>query len=241
MFCYLREVRSMNYELGKPKSGFTEKVRSMNYELRKPKSGFILHNSEFRLPRFGDDRGAAALEGIIVFAVIAGVFLACLLFAQWGTSLQSAHMGSRLLAFDAGDAELARVGKPLNQPAQQIASENWDTLVNSGTAVWLNNMFTLTNRGVSGSVTGTARGRIPGQGSLFAYAPRVLGYHADNWASASDQWAMSDTVVRSFFLHIAYYVGLFRMDPADLDSTTAEPIPHGNAILDTIYQRSGVW
>ena len=188
-----------------------------------------------------DDRGAAALEGLLVFAVVAGVFLSCLLFAQWGSGLQTAHMGARLLAFDAGDIALARVGKQLNQPVQQIASESWDTLVNSGTADWLGGMFTLSNRGVSGGVTGAARGKIPGQASLFSYAPSVLGYQADNWATAADQWAMSDSAVGSFFLHIAYYVGLFRSEPSSLDSTSAEPIPHGNAILDTIYRRTGVW
>jgi hypothetical protein len=183
----------------------------------------------------GDDRGVAALEGILVFALLAGVFLACLLLAQWGTSLQSAHMGARLLAFDAGDAELARLGKPSNQPAQQFASENWDTLVNSVTANWLGNMFTLSNGDVSGSVTGTAHGRVPGQASLFAYAPAVLGYHAHGWTAASDPWGMPESIVQSKFLRIAYHVGLTRTSPGDLDSTSAREIPHGDTVLETIY------
>ena len=216
----------MNYELGKPKSG-------------KPKLGFIFHNSDFRLPRFGDDRGVAALEGILVFALLAGVFLACLLLAQWGSSLQSAQMGARLMAFDAGDAELARLGKPSNVPAQQFTSENWDTLVNSVTANWLGNMFTLSNGDVSGSVTGTARGRAPGQGSLFTYAPAALGYHANGWAAASDPWGMPESVVQSSFLRIAYHVGLTRANPGELDSTSAREIPHGDTVLETIYRLVG--
>lgn len=201
----------------------------------------MFHNSELRIPRFGDDRGAAAIEGIIVFVVLAGVFFACLLFAQWGTSLQSAHMGARLMAFDAGDVALARVGKPLNQPAQQVVSDTWDDQIEHAKGEWLNGMFTLANGEVTGSVTGTSRGRVPGQSSLFSYAPSVLGYQANNWAAASNQWVMSDSSVKSLFLHTAYYIGLYRQELHELDSTCVDPIPHGNAILDTIYKRTGVW
>jgi hypothetical protein len=170
----------------------------------------------------------AALEGILVFALLAGVFLACLLLAQWGTGLQSAQMGARLLAFDAGDADLAKLGKPSNQPAQQFASGNWDTLAH--------NLFTLSRNGdVSGSVTGTAQGRLPGQASLLTFAPASMGYHAHNWTAASDPWGMSESVVQSSFLRIAYYVGLTRASPGELDSTSAREIPHGDTVLETIY------
>lgn len=187
----------------------------------------------------GDDRGVAALEGLLVFALLAGVFLACLFLAQWGTSLQSAQMGARLLAFDAGDVELARLGKPSNQPVQQFTSGNWDTLVNSGTADWLGGMFALSNGDFSGSVTGTAHGRLPGQGSLFEYAPAAMGYHSRGWNAASDPWGMPESVVQSTFLRIAYHVGLTRVSPSELDSTNAREIPPGNAVLETIYGRVG--
>lgn len=216
-----------------------KKVRIVNCELRKPKFGFMLRNSAFRFPWFGDDRGVAALEGVLVFALLAGVFLACLLIAQWGTGVQTAQMGARLMAFDAGDVELARLGKPANQPAQQFASGNWDTLVNSVTANWFGNMFTLSNGDFSGSVTGTQHGRLPGQASLFAYAPATMGYHAYGWAAASNPWGMPESVVQSTFLRIAYHVGLTRAYPGELDSTCAREIPHGDTVLETIYRLLG--
>jgi hypothetical protein len=211
----------------------------MNHELGKPKSGFILHNSDFRFPWFGDDRGVAALEGVLVFALLAGMFLACLLVAQWGTSLQSAQMGARLLAFDAGDVDLAKLGKPANQPVQQFASENWGALVNGVTANWLGNVFTLSDSDVSSSVTGTAHGRLSVQASLFAYARATMGYHALGWAAASDPWGMPESVVQSTFLRIAYHVGLTQTEPGGLDSTCARAIPHGDTVLETIYGLMG--
>jgi hypothetical protein len=177
----------------------------------------------------------AALEGLLVLALFAGLFLAILLISQWGASLQSAHMGARLLAFDAGDVALARLGRPSNQPTQQFTSENWDTLVSNVTANWLRNMYTLSNGGFSGSVTGTAHGRLPGQGSLFGYTPATMGYHANGWAAASDPWGMPESVVRSGFTRIAYRVGLTRVSPNGLDSTCARAIPHGDTVLETIY------
>jgi len=199
----------------------------------------MLRNSAFRLPWFGDDRGVAALEGLLVVALLAGVFFACLLLAQWGTGLQSAQMGARLLAFDAGDADLAKLGKPANQPVQQLASGSWDTLVNHVTADWLGNMFTLSNSNVSGSVTGSARGKLAGQASVFAYAPAAMGYHAYGWAAVSNPWGMPESVVQSTFLRIAYHVGLTRTSPGELDSTCAHEIPHGDTVLETIYRLVG--
>jgi hypothetical protein len=163
------------------------------------------------------------------------VFLAVLLLSQWGASLQSAQMGARLLAFDAGDVELAKLGRPSNQPAQQFTSESWDTLVSSGTANWLASMFTLSNGDFSGSVTGTTHGRLPGQGSLFGYTPATMSYHASGWNTASDPWGMPESVAQSAFIRIAYHVGLTRASPGELDSTCAQQIPHGDTIVETLY------
>jgi hypothetical protein len=182
-----------------------------------------------------DDRGVAALEGLLVVALFAGVFFACLLLGQWGSSLQSAQMGARLLAFDAGDVDLARLGKPSNQPAQQFTSESWDTLANGVTTNWLDNMFTLSNGSFSSSVTGTSYGRLPSEGSLFGYAPAAMGYDAEGWAAASDPWGMPESAVQSTFIRLAYHVGLTRASPGDLDSTCAQQIPHGDTVLETIY------
>jgi hypothetical protein len=186
-----------------------------------------------------DERGVAALEGLLVFGLLAGVFLACLLAAQWGTSLQSAQMGARLLAFDAGDVELARLGRPSSQPVQQYASQTWDTLASAQTAQWLSGMFTLANGDLSGNVTGTAQGRLASGASLFEYVPAAVGFHAHGWSAASDPWDMSESLVSLTFLRLAYTVGLTRMSPGQLDSTCARQIPEGSAILETIYARVG--
>jgi hypothetical protein len=167
------------------------------------------------------------------------VFFACLFLAQWGTSLQSAQMGSRLLAFDAGDVNLAKLGKPANQPVQQFANGSWDTLVNHVTANWLGHMFTLSNGDFSGSVTGTQHGRLAGQASVFAYTPAAMGYRAYGWAAQSNPWVMPESVVQSTFLRIAYHVGLYRSNPGELDSTCAHEIPHGDTVLETIYRLVG--
>jgi hypothetical protein len=187
-----------------------------------------------------DDQGVAALEGVIAVAILVGIFLAALLLGQWGSSLQTAQMGARLLAFDAGDVQLAQLGKASNQAAQQLTSEAWDTLVNSTTASWLSGIFTLSNRDVAGSVSGVSRGRLPGRATLFAYVPATLGYNALNWAAECDPWAMSDTAVRTGFLRLAHHVGLYRVSPAGLDSTSAGAIPHADTVLEIIYGRVGL-
>jgi hypothetical protein len=190
--------------------------------------------------RVADDRGVAALEGLLVVALLAGVMLACLFLVQWGTYLQSAQMGARLMAFDAGDVELARVGKPGNLPTQSFTIEDWQALVSSPGAIWLGGLFSLSDGSYSGSVTGTARGRLPGQGpSLFGYSPATMGYYAHNWAGASNPWGVPESVIKLTFLRIAYNVGRYQVDTSHLTTMNVESIPHQVAILETIYSRVG--
>ena len=186
-----------------------------------------------------DDRGAAAVEGLLVVALLGGLFLAGLLLAQWGIGLQSAQMGARLLAFDVGDVTLARLGKPANLPVQQFTSATWDTLVNRTHADWLSGMFALSNGDFSGSVTGTVHGRIPGQRSMFAYTYKTMGYYSNGWSAASYLWAIPESVLRSTFTRIAYYVGYYRVSPSGLNSTCAQPIPRGDTVLETFYHLVG--
>src|SRR5512137_1507704 len=97
-----------------------------------------------------DDRGAAAIEGVIVVAILAGIFLGALLLGMWGTHLQSAQMGARLLAFDAGDDSLARYGRAGDEATQTFSRGTWDTLAPALPAGWLNTMFVLPNDHFSG-------------------------------------------------------------------------------------------
>ena len=110
-----------------------------------------------------DDRGVAAIEGLLVFALLAGVILGVMLLGQWGTYLQTAQMGARLLAFNAGDSSLAKLGKSANHPVQTLSSKNWDTLAPRVNAAWLHKMYTVSSGDFLGSVTGKARGRLPVQ------------------------------------------------------------------------------
>jgi hypothetical protein len=153
-------------------------------------------------------------------------------------------MGGRLLAFNAGDVTLARLGQPSNQAAELVTSQSWDSLLKTMAVSWLGdsiqNLFTLSNGNVAGTVTGAAKGKLPGQASLFAYAPATMGYDAPDWAAAYDPWRRSDSAVASEFLHIAYYVGSTQSSTSGLDSLSGQVIPYGDTILQTIYGLVGL-
>jgi hypothetical protein len=190
-----------------------------------------------------DERGAAALEGIIVAAVFAGVFFASVLMSRWGTSLQFGQMGARLLAFDAGDVELAKLGKSSRRPVQKFESSNWDTIakIDPATADWLGGMFVLSNDYYSAGVSDTTHGRLPGQTrSLFHYGPTTMSYFTHNWSAAANPWVMSESIVRLTFLNISYHVGRYQTSPYVLDSTNAQQIPYSIPVLETVYARIGI-
>ena len=190
-----------------------------------------------------DERGAAALEGIVLAAVFAGVFFANVLINSWGTSLQYGQMGARLLAFDAGDVELARLGKSTRRPVQQFASSNWDTIpkIDAATADWLNGMFVLSNDRFSASVADTTEGRLPGQTrSLLHYGPATMSYFTHDWSAAANPWVNTESIVRLQFLNISYHVGRHHTSPYVLDSTHAVAIPNTIPLVETVYIRLGI-
>ena len=154
-----------------------------------------------------NDQGQAALEGVLAVAVLGGVFLASLFLAQWGLGLQSAHMGARLLAFEAGDYPTAAQGKPANHPLQNTDADlhdgDWGSGFASGIMHIIHKIFSQGD--IHGQVTGTTRGRVPGQSTLFSYASKVMGYHADYWAS-SDPWKVDKTAVKVVFYLVAWFV-----------------------------------
>jgi hypothetical protein len=165
------------------------------------------------------------------------VLVACLLFVQWGTRLQSAQMGARLLTFNAGDISLAKFGRLGDTATQTLSSANWDTLAGSLPTTWLNAMFTMPNERFSGRVKGYQRGRLPNQGlSLFGSSRKSVGYHS-NSSAASNSWSGTTTAARSTFLGIAYYVGRYRTTPQGLSSKPT--IPATIPVLETIYSRIG--
>jgi hypothetical protein len=212
---------------------------------RRPATGGRRTTDDGRRTFFRDDRGQAALEGLLAVAILVGLLLACFFLNQWGIRAQCARVGSRLLAFNAGDTVLAKLGVLSNKPVRQVASRNWDSLVKAvaanSTGDSVRKLFTLADSDVSSCVTGTAQGKLPKQASLFAYAPTTMGFNAADWATASGQWRMIDSVVQAEFVHLGYYVGLYRTSPNALDSTCGRSIPHGNRVLDSIYVRAGVW
>jgi hypothetical protein len=184
-----------------------------------------------------DDRGVATIEGILVFALLAGVLLGCILLGQWGTHLQYSQMGARLLTFNAGDANLARFGRAGDSATQTFTTGGWDAYAGGLPAGWLNTMFVLPNDRYSGRVRGTQRGRTPSQGqSLFAFSPASLGYHSSS-SAASNTWGSSATDARSTFLGIAYYVGRYRVTPEGIGTKPA--IPATIPVLESIYSRIG--
>jgi hypothetical protein len=210
------------------------------YHNRRPKTG-CSPSSVFRLPSFRDDRGQAALEGILVFAFLVAVLLGCMLLGQWGMHLQYAQMGARMLTFNASDEPLAKLGRPGNTATQTLSSSDWDTLsgVSALPTAWLNTMFVgLSNDRYAGRVAGTQHGRLAGQGpSMFDYAPASVGYHSGA-AAATNPWADTTSDVRSMFMGIAYNVGRYRLDPQTI--STKPTVPPAIAVLESIYARSGV-
>jgi hypothetical protein len=178
-----------------------------------------------------DDRGVAALEGILVFLELVAVLLGVMLLGQWGTHLQYAQMGARLLTFNAGDLTQARFGRPGNQAETTFSR---DTLpVN-----WFNTLFVLHNDHRSGRVRGTQRGRLAREhgSSLFEFSAAKLGYYSGS-SAACNAWTGSEEDFRSKFLRITYLVGRSRVQPQELDSVP--PIPTSIALLETVYTRVG--
>ena len=102
------------------------------------------------------------LEGLLVFALLAGVLLGCVLLGQWGVHLQYAQMGARLLAFDAGDVFLAKFGRTGDEAVQTFTrdSVSWSAYSSTLPAAWLGLLLdSLPNDRYAGSVRGTRRGR----------------------------------------------------------------------------------
>lgn len=185
-----------------------------------------------------DDRGVASIEGIIVLSLLGAVFLCCLLLAQWGTRVQAAQMGARLLAFNSGDANLAKFGRSADAATQTFSTGRWDTLASSLPTNWLNTMFTaLTDDYYSGNVTGKQKGRLTNTGrSLFSFSPATVGYFSTS-AAALNPWSGTAASARSTFMGIAYYVGRYRVSPQSIGSLPT--IPSAIPVLETIYSRVG--
>ena len=192
----------------------------------------------------GDDHGVAGIEAVLIFALLAGVFLACLMLGQWGAGLQASQMGARLLAFDAGDTALAKLGRPSRVPTQLFLSPDWDTLVDTlvdtAKSRWLANTFGLSNDLFRGTVTGSAQGREPGQRSLFDYARTSMGYRARNWSASTNAWGIPESVATDMFLLMWGNVVMNEVDSGEIVTMTVDAIPPQIAILETIFTRVGI-
>jgi hypothetical protein len=167
--------------------------------------------------------------------LLVGVLFAVVLLGQWGTRLQYSQMGARLLAFDAGDATIAKNGRPGDSAVQTFSSGSWDPYAGTLPIGWLNMMFVLPNQRFCGRVSGVQSGRLPGQSpSLFDFSPAALGYSAGACA-ATNPWSDSGDAVQSQFLGIAYYVGRYRTGPQGLNEVPS--IPPGIPLVETILGR----
>jgi len=226
MCCY-RSRRPGTEDRG-PRTG----DRGSGFGVRRP-------SSVFRLPSFRDDRGIATVEGILVFALLVGVLLGCILLGQWGMQLQNSQMGARLLAFNAGDASLARFGRAGDTATRTVTTGAWDTLTTGLPTNWLNIMFTsLTDDRSAGRVKGRQRGRLASQGhSLFDFASSSMGYFSTS-AAGSNPWSGTAAGAESTFMGIAYYVGRHQVSPQSIGAKPS--IPSTIPVLESIYARSGV-
>lgn len=182
------------------------------------------------------------LEGILVFVMLAGVLLGVMLIGQWGTRLQYAQMGARLLTFNAGDFNLARFGRAGDSATQTFTSSAWDTVTGVDTLPtdWLNMMFTsLTDDRLSGRVKGTQRGRLADQGpSVVNFTTASVGYFSTS-SAGTNAWGDTTTDVQSDFLGIMYWVGYYRGMPDTLTSIPEIPSSQPE-VLETIFGRLGI-
>ncbi len=185
------------------------------------------------------------LEGLLVFALLAGVLLGCVLLGQWGVHLQYAQMGARLLAFDAGDVFLAKFGRTGDEAVQTFTrdSVSWSAYSSTLPAAWLGLLLdSLPNDRYAGSVRGTQRGRLPSKGrSLFDFSSAALGYHSGS-SVATNAWADTTADVKSKFLSIAWWVGYNEQPGGSVTSIPEVPPPPATVaiLLGTIYERVGI-
>ncbi len=186
-----------------------------------------------------DDRGVATVEGILVFALLVGVLLGCILLGQWGTQLQNSQMGARLLAFDAGDPDLARFGRAGDTATQTVTPGEWDTLATGLPTDWLNVMFTsLTDDRSAGRVKGRQRGRLASPGhSLFDFSAASMGYLSTS-AAGTNSWAGTAASAESTFFGISFHVSRYQVSPQSINSKPS--IPSTIPVVESIYARSGV-
>ncbi len=200
------------------------------------------HSSAVARRCLGDDRGVATLEGMLVFLGLAGALLGVILLGQWAVQLQNAQMGARLLAFNAGDQNLARFGRPGNQAETTFSRDSvtWSSYAAFGSlpVSWFNTLFTLHNDRRSGRVRGTQPGRhgSANSSSLFEFSLATLGYGSGS-SAACNAWDGSEAEARSKFLGISYHVGRTRNHPQGL--TSVPQIPASIALLETVYTRLG--
>ena len=184
-----------------------------------------------------DDRGVAVLEGLLVFVLLAGVMLGVMLLGQWGTHLQNAQMGARLLTFNAGNATLAQFGRTGDSATQTFSTGTWDTLTTGLPTSWLNTMFVLPNDRYAGRVKGRQQGRLAGTTpSLFAFSRASVGYFSSS-SAGTNPWGSTAATDRSTFMGIAYYVGRYRVTPQSIGSK--QTIPAAIPVLESIYARVG--
>jgi hypothetical protein len=180
----------------------------------------------------------ATLEGILVFALLAGVLLGCMLLGQWGIHLQTSQMGARLLTFNAGSTTLAKFGRAGDSAKQTLTTGGWDSYAGTLPATWLNTMFVLPNDRFTGRVKGTQRGRQSSSApSLFAFTSASVGFFS-NSSAASNSWAVSESLARVTFNAIAFYVGRYRVTPQSIGSKPT--IPGAIPVVESIYKKAGV-
>jgi hypothetical protein len=212
------------------------KVKNLKSEVRSSNRSRGGAGKASPLP-LADDRGVATLEGLLVSILLTGVLLGVMLLGQWGTHLQYAQMGARLLAFNAGDVSLAKFGRAGDSATKSFSTGGWGSSSPALSADWLNMMFVLPNDRYAGRVTGTQRGRLAGQGgSLFDFSRASVGYFAHS-SAASNPWSDSPSAVRLKFLGIVYYVGFNRTSPQGLGSVPS--IPTSIPLVESIYARVG--
>ena len=181
------------------------------------------------------EEGQAVLEGVLSAITLLVVIAACFFLFAWGSSLQHAHMGARVLAFRAAKSEVAwprnpsgaTTGEDNDEPEHGQKRWNDPSKYWNGAAGLLGDMLGSLNSEQSGTVTDRATGKV------FILDPgrTVLGFRV-HYVTASNPWRMDKTLVSIAFFGTAWFVGFSGKSLGELTGHEEGPPHENNPAMD---------
>jgi hypothetical protein len=181
------------------------------------------------------EEGQAVLEGVLSAITLLIIIAACFFLFAWGSSLQHAHMGARVLAFRAAGPEVAWPRNPTGATTNDDKDDpdrgqkRWtdpDGYWN-GSGGLLGDMIGLLNSEQSGTVTDRATGKV------FILDPgrTTLGFKV-HYVTASNPWRISRALVDGTFFLTAWFVGFNGKSLGEMTGQEGGPPEKDNEAMD---------